>query len=152
MDANGNYNSGNVWNIAGAYDFGVVRVNGAFGAINYANNTLNNATTGNVSAETKDKREQWTVGAVIPLGAADRLMFNYAHAKISYLKSGTADDKISLWGANYIHDLSKRTAFYASLAKIDQDDTFSYAANKATLSGTGTGYQQAVQVGIRHSF
>ena len=143
---NGSYNSGNVWNIAGAYDFGVVRVDAAFGIINYAANTQASI------SEDKDSRKQWTHGAVIPFGANDRIMMNYASAKISYLKSGAKDDSMHLWGLNYMHDLSKRTTVYASFAKINQDDTFFNAKNIASLSGTGTGYQQGFQVGLRHSF
>jgi len=142
----GTYSAGNVWNIAGAYDFGVVRVDAAFGVINYAENTQASI------KEDKDSRKQWTLGAVVPFGANDRIMMNYASAKISYLKNGAKDDSMHLWGLNYMHDLSKRTTVYASFAKINQDDTFFNAKNMASLSGTGTGYQQGFQVGLRHSF
>lgn len=146
----GSYKSGSVWNIAGAYDFGIVRIDAAYGMYNYAENTQL-AT----SAEDKDNRQQWTVGAVVPFGTKDRVMVNYAHANISYLASNRSDDSMSLWGVNYLHDLSKRTVVYAAFAKISQDDSFSVPSNKAALStglASGNGYQQGVQVGLRHSF
>jgi len=142
----GTYNAGNVWNIAGAYDFGVVRVDAAFGMINYAENTQASI------KEDKDSRKQWALGVVVPFGANDRIMMNYTSAKISYLKDGAKDDSMHLWGLNYMHDLSKRTTVYASFAKINQDGTFTNSKNMASLSGTGTGYQQGLQVGLRHSF
>ena len=140
----GSYNAGSVWNIAGAYDFGRVRVDGAFGMINYAQNDQ--------FKEVRDQRQQWTVGLVVPITERDRVMFDYAHAKLSYNVNNTKDDSMSLWGVNYMHDFSKRTVLYAAYGKINQDDNFSYAKNMASLSGTGSGYQQALQLGLRHNF
>ena len=87
----------------------------------------------------------------MPFGTKDRVMVNYAHANINYLAAGTDDDSIAMWGLNYMHDLSKRTVLYASLAKISQDDD---VTTKASVNGTLTnsGYQQGVQIGLRHSF
>lgn len=139
----GSYKGGNVWNIAAVYDFGVVRVDAALGAINYANNAQ--------FSETKDNRKQWTVGAVVPIGSRDRVMLSYAHANVSYLDSAKHDDAQALWGLNYMHDLSKRTVIYAAYATIDQNNG---NTSKVSLAGTGSssGYQQAIQLGLRHNF
>ena len=143
----GDYGSGNVWNVGGAYDFGVVRINAVVGGIDYANSF----------GQTMDDRTQWSLGASAPIGKAGKLTLVYANAKIDYNVAGAKDDKMQMWGLAYYHDLSKRTNFYAAYGSIDQDDTFFNAANKVSLSGmagtTGTsGYQQAIQVGLRHRF
>ncbi|HWR78863.1 MAG TPA: porin [Pseudomonas sp.] len=146
---NGSYDSGNVWNIAGAYDFGVVRLHGAYGMINYADNPQ--------FGEDRDSRTQWSLGLSAPIGANGKLALVYADAKIEYIAAGAGDDKLSLWGISYIHNLSKRTAFYGAYGNLSQDDTFTNGAYRAGLSGTqGTagsnGYEQGIQVGVRHFF
>lgn len=143
----GNYGSGNVWNVAGAYDFGVVRINGAYGAIDYAQSF----------GQTMDDRTQWSLGASAPIGKAGKLTLTYANAKIDYNVAGAKSDEMQMWGLAYFHDISKRTNWYAAYGQIDQDDTFFNVANKASLSDmagtTGvSGYQQGVQVGLRHRF
>ena len=145
---NSNYGAGNIWNVAGAYDFGVVRVDGAYGEYNYAANTM--LTTG---AETKDKRKQWTIGLAAPVGENGKATLVYAKAKVDYIAATTRDDTLSMWGVAYFHTLSKRTNLYAAYGNISQDAS-NQTASKATLSGlpANSGYQQAYQLGIRHSF
>lgn len=139
------YDAGNVWDIAGAYDFGVVRIDAAYGRINYAENTQAGF------AEARDQRRQWTVGLSAPVGANGKATLTYAKAKVSYLAAGADDDKLSMWGVAYFHNLSKRTNVYAAYGKISQDDD-NQAAALANLSGTTGGYEQAFQFGIRHQF
>lgn len=139
------YDAGNVWNIAGAYDFGVVRLDAAYGEYNYAENVFASG------SETKDKRKQWTVGLAAPIGASGKLTLVYAKAKLDYINAATDDDKLSMWGLAYFHDLSKRTNLYAAYGKISQDDDNITKASLSTLP-SGTGYEQGMQVGIRHRF
>ncbi len=145
VGVDGSYDSGSIWNVAGAYNFGVVRVDAAYGEYDYAEDTF---FTG---SETKDKRKQWTVGLSAPVGANGKLTLNYAKAKLSYLNPATDDDKLSMWGLAYFHDLSKRTSLYTAYGRISQDDDNTTKASLSTLP-SGTGYEQGFQVGIRHMF
>ncbi len=139
----GNYGSGNVWNVGGAYDFGVVRINGVVGAINYANNPQFN--------EDKDNRKQWSLGVSAPIGKAGKLALTYANAEIKYIADGAKKDEMQMWGLAYFHNLSKRTNFYAAFGSLDQDDTFYNKKNKVGLDSQN-GYQESVQFGLRHQF
>ena len=136
--------SGNAWNLAAAYDFGMVRVNGAYGVINYAQNT----------GVKVDDRKQWLLAASAPVGSQGTLAVSYAHAKIAYNNTlAHNDDTVSAWGVGYLHALSKRTRLYAAYGDINQDDS-NYV--KSRLDGATTtsnaGYQTAFQVGVRHDF
>lgn len=142
----GTYDAGNIWNIAGAYDFGVVRLDAAYGEYNYAKNTMLSS-----GAETKDSRKQWTVGLAAPVGTNGKATLVYAKAKLDYINSATHDDSLSMWGAAYFHNLSKRTNLYVAYGKINQDDDTLTKASISTLP-SGTTYQQAYQLGIRHMF
>ena len=141
------YESGNTWDIAGAYDFGVVRIDGAYGQINYAENTMLAS-----GAETKDSRKQWTVGLSAPVGANGNVSLVYAHAKVDYLNSTWSNDKVSLWGLAYKHNLSKRTIAYAAYGKIDQEDNSRSLVSLSGTPGDSSAYQQGFQVGLRHAF
>lgn len=120
----GNYGSGNVWNVAGAYDFGVVRI-AAYGMYDYAS-----------FGQTMDDRTQF-LGASAPIGKAGKLTLTYANAKIDYNVAGAKSDDMQMWGLAYFHDISKRTNFYAAYGQIDQDDTFFNPANRVSLFGHG---------------
>lgn len=135
--------AGNTWNIAAAYDFGVARIGGAYGTINYAQST---------PVEVRDSRAQWHLGVSVPVTPKDTVAVNYAHAKIDY-NNTWSDDTAGFWGVGYLHSLSKRTSLYASYGDINQDDS---NHTKSRLDGattmTNAGYQRAFAVGIRHDF
>ena len=134
--------AGNTWNIAAAYDFGVARIGGAYGTINYAQNP----------GVTTDSRAQWHLGVSVPVTPKDIVAVNYAHAKIDY-NNTWSDDTTGFWGVGYLHSLSKRTSLYAAYGDIYQDDDNHV---KSRLDGptttTSAGYQRAFTVGIRHDF
>ena len=102
--------SGNTWNLAASYDFGVARISGAYGTINYAKNGT--AATG----QRMDDRKQWQIGVSAPITPKDLVSINYAHANISYndRRPTWDDDSIGFWGIGYQHSLSKRTTLYAA--------------------------------------
>lgn len=136
-----NYNSGSAWNLAGMYDFKVVRVNAAYGVNSYSEN----------AGGTVDKRKQWQVGLAVPTTATGYVAVNYARAKVSYLAAGVADDTLSMWGVGYFHGMSKRTSLYGAYGQINQNSG-NEAAALASYGPTGATYEKAFQAGIRHTF
>jgi predicted porin len=61
-----------------------------------------------------------------------------------------ADPKVSKWAIGYVHNLSKRTAVYATYAHLSNDNGASLS-----LGGAVTGVNSSssgVDVGLRHSF
>ena len=142
--------SGNTWNLAAAYDFGLARVSGAYGRINYAEN-------GSFATGQKvDNRTQWQLGVSAPITPKDLVSINYAHARVSYNDRAPAlnDDSIGFWGIGYQHSLSKRTTLYAAYGDISQDDdNFTKARLDSTSPTTSNaGFQSAFALGIRHNF
>lgn len=142
--------SGNTWNLAAAYDFGLARVSGAYGRINYAEN-------GSFATGQKvDNRTQWQLGVSAPITPKDLVSINYAHARVSYNDRAPTlnDDSIGFWGIGYQHSLSKRTTLYAAYGDISQDDdNFTKARLDSTSPTTSNaGFQSAFALGIRHNF
>ena len=142
--------SGNTWNLAAAYDFGVVRVNGTYGRINYAENGTF------ATGQRMDNRTQWQLGVSVPVTPKDIVSLNYAHANISYndRRPTWDDDSIGFWGIGYQHSLSKRTTLYAAYGDINQDDDANTKARLDSTSPTTSngGFQSAFAFGIRHNF
>ena len=145
--------SGNTWNLAASYDFGVARLSGAYGTINYGQNP--GATN---PGATINHRKQWQIGASAPITPKDLISINYARATISYNDSRPTwdDDSIGFWGIGYQHSLSKRTTLYAAYGDINQDDSNQTRASLAStppVSGTtANAFEQAFAFGIRHNF
>lgn len=135
------YDSGNAWYLVGSYDFGMARVNAGYAKINYAQNLQL------ASPVTADDRNQWQLGVSVPFGPKDMVAVNYAKGTTSY-NNGWNDDKSSMWGVAYFHDLSKRTNIYVAYGDINQNDSNHV---KLGLDGQDT-YESAFQVGMKHSF
>ena len=137
--------SGNTWNIAAAYDFGVVRIGGAYGTINYAQNP----------GVTRDDRKQWHLGVSAPITPNDVIALNYAHATIDY-NNGSSDDSINSWGIGYLHSLSKRTTLYAAYDDINQNSSnvtrASFASTSPVNNSADNAFLRAFAVGLRHDF
>ena len=141
--------SGNTWNIAAAYDFGVVRISGACGTINYAEN-------GTFAGGQKvDNRKQWQIGVSALITPKDLISINFAHADINYNDRVTFDDdSIGFRGIGYQHSLSKRTTLYAAYGDISQDEDNYTKARLDSTSPTVTnrGFQSAFALGFCHNF
>lgn len=148
------FDAGNQWVLGAAYDFGMVALSAEYGQINNSDDAENfsapaNTALGASSEITKiEKRKQWTVGAMFKLGDKDRIGVQYARGKNEFFAASTDDEKASMWGVNYFHDLSKRTNVYAGYGTISQNSSNTV---KYGLDGQGT-YEKAFQVGLRHQF
>ena len=150
------YDSGDSWYLVGSYDFKVARVNAGYAKLNYAQDTQMAYTynpqpgASATIANNRDSRTQWQLGISVPFGSADMVAVNYAQGTTKYnsLQPTWGDDKSSMWGVAYFHDLSKRTNVYVAYGDISQNDSNHV---KLGLDGQGS-YQQAFQVGMKHSF
>lgn len=137
--ANGKYK---LTSIGGAYDLGIVRP-----SVNYSQTKFMN-------------REQkiWTFAVTAPLGTQGQLWASYTDSKANtgaetaatgYTRIGDA----TLIAAGYIHNLSKRTALYTTVARLENKGAGTFQLNSFTLSGMAAGGSQGgVDVGVRHSF
>lgn len=120
-----------VTNIGGSYDFGVVKVYGLWDQRKYA----------------ALKYTTYELSASVPLGQGE---FRAAYTKGDAEGGSTGGDDATLFGLEYIYNLSKRTALYAQYGRATNDGT------SAVTVGIGTGVagknSTGYGAGIRHSF
>ena len=158
---NNSFDSGNEWAVGGKYKIGIVTLGAQYGQIKngeggIANPLLNGLTNAGAStvgtpavpygSSLIEKRKQWTVGAMFDITARDRVSVNYARGKNEFFSAATSDEKQSIWGISYFHDLSKRTNIYAGYGDLSQD------SDNSVKYGIDASYEKAFQVGLRHKF
>ncbi|NMG33077.1 porin [Azoarcus sp. TTM-91] len=135
-----------VWDLAGTYDFGVVKLGAIYGVRDVQA----------VAANSDVKFKQWALTAAVPVGAAGKIQASYGRRKAEI--DGSSDGKSSQWGIGYEHALSKRTAIYTAYADINNNNAAETAGVAASI-GDATGaniasgaYERGFNVGVRHSF
>jgi len=121
--------------IGASYDFGVVRVSGLVSSNKF----------GSV------KQTISTVGAVVPVGASGSFTAQYSNAS-----ANTSAREATLLTVGYQHNLSKRTALYTTVSKVDNEAGAAFRPTSGTggvQPGTRTGFNYGgVDVGVKHSF
>ena len=130
-DTDGDFNQ---WNIGGSWDFGMAKVMAQYGR-----------DTADVPGGDVDGRG-WLVGALVPVGAGE-IRVAYSDYRID----AGADPRARKLALGYVHNLSKRTALYATIARVRNDNGMAL-----TLGGAGAGVgdfdSTGYDIGIRHSF
>jgi predicted porin len=126
------------WNVGGQWDFGPAAL-----MAEYGRDSRN-------SIAQIDAR-QWLVGANVPVGPG-LIRASYSSYRLGQL-AGTSAPQAGKLALGYVHNLSKRTALYTTVARVRNSNGSAIALGGAAF-GTGvvnapsTGYD----VGIRHSF
>lgn len=135
-------------NLGAAYDFGPVRVLGEYARFKVQNST---------GVDGSDLRTRViTLGLVAPVGAG---IVKLGHSRGSRELSGVAGEpRASKWALGYEHVLSKRSALYATLARVGNAHGAAVNVGDGAVAGLGgavsspnsssTGYD----IGLRHSF
>lgn len=124
--------------IGGAYDFGIVRVTAAWRHFDYA------------SAE----QTNLLLGATVAVGAAGQVKLSWGQADFDG-RVGTTDisaNGASLVGLGYVHSLSKRTALYGTVSRINNDGVLTLAVPGGSSGMTAGGASKGFEVGVRHTF
>jgi predicted porin len=131
--------SGNfqTWNIGGQWDFGMAKLMG-----HYSNETREASAT---SGEAEGKG--WLIGTLVPVGAGE-IRASYSTYKIEV--AGT-EPEAKQFALGYVHNLSKRTALYTTVAWLKNENGSAMTLNGATL-GAGGNKSTGFDLGIRHSF
>ena len=143
-------------NLGASYDFGPVKL---FGELSNVKNKFDTALL-----NTHDSYNGYLFGATVPVGAG---MIRAAYSAVRYNEGG--DDiygqapKVQKLSLGYVHNLSKRTALYATVARVNNRNDANYTGS--LLSGSTTGYGSATYAsgylpksstgydfGIRHAF
>jgi predicted porin len=87
----------------------------------------------------------WLIGALVPVGAGE-IRASYSQYRID---AGT-DPRVRKLALGYVHNLSKRTAVYTTVARVRNNGGSAVALGGATTSAnsSSTGFD----IGVRHSF
>lgn len=97
------------------------------------------------------EHDAWSVGVGARVGAGE-ILLNFVRQRID--RAG--DPKAKSFGIAYVHPVSKRTNFYASYGRLDNDDgadfTLRASAARTAVGGTVDGEPRAFAVGILHRF
>ena len=145
-------------NLGGSYDFGVVKL---FGEYSTAGKEVDYEVTPLVPAADIDLKG-YVVGATVPVGPGlIRVAYSQAKYDFNLPFSLVGDPKADKVAIGYVHNLSKRTALYATVARVKNKNGAaltvggpSFVATSTLVPGqafqpkTSTGYD----VGLRHAF
>jgi predicted porin len=120
-------------NIGGQWDFGVAKLQAHY------SRDKNDA----VAATGKG----WLVGALVPVGAGE---IRAAYSRYRTELPVVADPQSRKLALGYVHNLSKRTALYATYARVRNSNGAASFLNGATgaANASSTGYD----LGLRHQF
>jgi predicted porin len=118
-------------NLGGQWDFGMAKLMG------HISRDENGAADG----------RGWLIGALVPVGPGE---VRVAYSQYRTDLGAGADPKSRKLALGYVHNLSKRTALYATVARVRNSDGAAQALNGATtgVNTSSTGFD----LGIRHSF
>lgn len=116
-------------NIGGQWDFGMAKLQGQY---------VNDEVAG-IDAK------GFLIGALVPVGAGE-IRAAYSQYKVD----AATDPKVRKIALGYVHNLSKRTAVYATVARVRNSGGAAVALGGATTAAneSSTGFD----LGIRHSF
>ncbi|MBB4225458.1 porin [Variovorax guangxiensis] len=144
-------------NLGASYDFGPVKL---FGELSNVKNKFDYAAV----ADTHDSYNGYLIGATVPVGAG---LIRVAYSQVRYNEGAagiTGEDPLARkFAIGYVHNLSKRTALYATVARVNNRNDVNYTGSLVSASttgygSTGTSYtglprsSTGYDFGIRHAF
>jgi predicted porin len=138
-----------IYNIGASYDLGVVKLLGYFNRDTYSAPGI----------DAKENRGSFSV--VVPIGQSEI----HAGYELSKLTNNSATSKVDQFAVGYVYNLSKRTAVYATAARLNNknganvfngatDSVASGSAQTAAPSGPAGSSMKSTgaEVGLRHFF
>ena len=90
----------------------------------------------------------------MPVGAQGEFKLAHSRANLAGAAAGAsvAANDASLIGLGYVHNLSKRTALYGTLARVSNDGLATYPISGGPAGMAGGGHSTGYELGLRHSF
>jgi predicted porin len=122
-------------NLGAQYDFGAAKLLGEVSREKYDIG----------GAETTAKG--WMIGTLVPVGAGE-IRASYGRVKVD----AGADPRADQLALGYVHNLSKRTALYATVARIKNKNGAMLSINQSQVAGIANASSSGYDLGIRHSF
>ena len=121
------------WNVGGSFNFGFLKLMG------YVQND---------DLERGVDERRYNIGAVFPMGQSE-IRVGYNRSK---LDTGAGDSKVDQIAATYQYNLSKRTAMYGTISRLDNKDATRLTLAGANAPTTAGGDSKGFELGVRHIF
>jgi predicted porin len=171
-----NYFSGltenlDTWNLGGSWDFGVVKLFGEYSDATLKNTSNSGFVNGvtNPFAFGNPGAKGWLVGVTVPVGpgliraAYSGVKYDNTQGNLNQLFGINNDPKADKFALGYVHNLSKRTALYATVGYVSNKDGASltvggpaFYAAPVTVNGVAftpvPQHSVGYDFGIRHAF
>lgn len=140
-------------NLGASYDFGFVKL---FGELSRVSRTRDYAVSPLIALPDTDLKG-YLIGATVPVGPG---LIRAAYSRVKYDLNATTlaavpDPKASKVSLSYVHNLSKRTALYATVARVSNRNRAAltvggpaFISTSVFAPRTSSGYD----FGIRHAF
>jgi predicted porin len=131
--------------LGGSYDFGMVKVSALLSQLKFNNR----------------KQNIYTIGATVPVTTTGSVLAQFSKASTNNAADalrganlatigGAGDAKMFTVG--YLHNLSKRTALYATGSIIDNSGVANFKVQNNAVNSAFGGKSGGVDVGVKHSF
>ena len=121
-------------NIGGQWDFGVAKL-----LANYQRDRQSGVASGRGGL----------IGGLIPVGAGE-VRLSYSVYKVDNNAAAALDPRARKMAIGYVHNLSKRTALYASYARVKNSGGSALGLNGAVTAANNS--SSGYDFGVRHSF
>ena len=122
-----------VWNLGGQWDFGMAKL-----MAQYSRDEFDSAVN--------PRQRSWLLGVLVPVGAGE-VRASFIDTRTT--NAGGADGRQLALG--YVHNLSKRTAVYATVARTQNRNGGTLFHNGRAVTTPG-GDATGIDLGVRHSF
>jgi len=156
----GTDNTLTTYNIGASWDFGFMKLFGQYGLydldMEFVSATPAPTNLVPVPATTYSRvnanPQAWggLLGVTVPVGPG-LIRASYSYARVEDIPGANTNPSGSKFALGYIHNLSKRTALYATVAYLDNKNGLPLAVGGPTIAGTPD-QSYGYDFGIRHSF
>ncbi|MBL0422749.1 porin [Ramlibacter sp. AW1] len=125
------------WNVGGSWNFGVAKASAM-----YSRTEIDS-----LAATATRELNSWVAGVNVPVGTGE---IRAAYSQSEFTLGTGAEPRSRKVALGYVHNLSKRTAVYTSVAHLRNNGGASAALGRATVSANGK--SSGVDIGVRHAF
>jgi predicted porin len=167
----------NTFNLGASYDFGPVKVFGEYSSVKDKNETGSTQALATLqgpvnyfsTATQSDKYNGYLLGVTVPVGAG-LIRASYSAVKykngapqtLDFFNTTDRNARANQFAIGYVHNLSKRTALYATLSRINIKNGYNNPTVMGAVTGGAPGYlvgggyapkrATGYDFGIRHAF
>ncbi|MFH0131951.1 porin [Variovorax sp. VaC1] len=163
----------NTFNLGASYDFGPAKLFGEYSQVKDKNELGTPINFGGIpfltTSTQNDKYNGYLLGVTVPVGAG-LIRASYSSVKykngapqvFNFFNTNNGNARANQFAIGYVHNLSKRTALYATLSRINLKNAYNNPSVMGAVTGGSPGYingggyapksATGYDFGIRHAF